>query len=74
MSYNPFQRLVGLLPKRPLQVGDVLAVDGGVCTIELPGGGIETARGDASIGSRVFFRDGVVEGLAPNLTIELIEV
>jgi hypothetical protein len=74
MSYNPFQRLVGLLPKRPLQVGNVLAVDGGVCTIELPGGGIETARGEATIGDRVFFRDGAVEGAAPTLPIELIEV
>ncbi len=74
MSFNPFQRLVNLLPKRPLQVGDVIAVDNGVCTIELPGGGIETARGEAAVNDRVFFRDGAIEGSAPSLPVEFIEV
>jgi hypothetical protein len=31
-------------------------------------------RGSAAIGQPVFVRDGVVEALAPNLSIEVIEV
>jgi hypothetical protein len=68
MSYNPYKRLIGLLPSRPLQVGDVVAVDGGVATIELPGGGLAQARGDVAVNDRVYFRDGVIEGPAPTLT------
>lgn len=71
---NPFKALLGLLPGRPLQVGDVVAVDGGVATIEMPGGGLAQARGAATVGQRVFFRDGAIEGLAPALTLELIDV
>lgn len=74
MSYNPYSRLLGLLPQRPLQVGDVISVDNGVCTIELPGGGRETARGEAALNDRVFFRDGNIEGPAPDLTFVSIDV
>lgn len=68
MSTNPFKRLIALLPQRPLQVGTVIAVAGGVATLELPGGGRDQARGAAAVGDRVFFRDGVIEGAAPALT------
>ena len=38
-------------------------------------GGIATARGEATVGDRVFFRNGVIESTeAPVLTIEIIEV
>ena len=71
---NPFKRLLNLLPQRPLQVGDVLSVGGGVARVELPGGGVIVARGEAAIGQRVFVRDGAIEGTAPSLTIVEIEV
>lgn len=71
---NPFARLLALLPNPPLLVGDVIAVDNGIATIQLPGGGRLQARGDAALGDRVFFRNGVIEGPAPVLPIELIEV
>lgn len=71
---NLFKRFTSLLPARPLQVGDVLAVDNGVATIEVPGGAQVQARGDVDVGDRVFFRDGVVEGTAPALPLEVIEV
>lgn len=75
MSSNPIKRLLrDLIPTAPLQVGDVLAIENGVATIELPGGGLITARGVATIGDRVFVRDGLIEGEAPNLSIELITV
>jgi hypothetical protein len=71
---NPYKLLLDLLPQAPLQVGTVLSTDGGVATIELPGGGTVQARGEAAVGDRVFLRDGVIEGLAPVLPIEVIEV
>jgi hypothetical protein len=74
MSFNPYRKLLGLLPQRPLQVGEVIAVNSGVCTVEMPGGALDQARGEALVGDRVFFRDGLIEGPAPSLTLELIEV
>ena len=71
---NPYKILRDLLPQAPLQVGVVLSVDGGVATVELPGGGQVQARGDAGVGDRVFVRDGVIEGAAPALPVEVIEV
>lgn len=71
---NIFRAFLGLLPARPLQVGTVLAVDGGLATVELPGGGRLQARGQATADQRVFVRDGVIEGVAPNLPVEVIEV
>lgn len=63
-----------VLPKRPLQVGDVVASDGVICTVELPGGGQLRARGDIAVGEMVFVRDGVIEGQAPNLPLIAIQI
>lgn len=71
---NPYKALVALLPARPLLVGTVTAIGGGMATIEMPGGGLMQARGAATVGDRVFFRDGAIEGPAPALTIVLIDV
>ncbi len=73
-TYNPYKRLIGLLPSTPLQVGDVVDVTGGIATVELPGGGQLSARGVATVGQRVFVRDGVIEGLAPSLTFVTVDV
>lgn len=54
--------------------GEVISAGGGEVTAQLPGGGSLKARGEAAIGSRVFIRDGVVEGPAPVLPIEIIDV
>lgn len=74
MSTNAFKRLKALLPDPPLMVGDVVAYDDGVATIEQPGGGLLQARGETTIGARVFFRNNVIEGPAPDLPLELIEI
>lgn len=71
---NLYGQLLGLLPQRILQVGTVLSISNGVAVIELPGGGRATARGAATVGGKVFFRDGTIEASAPNLTVALIEV
>lgn len=70
---NPFKQLKALLPDAPLLVGDVVAISDGTATIELPGGEQVQARGSASVNDRVFFRDGTIEGPAPDLSyIEIV--
>lgn len=71
---NPYKLLLGLLPTKPLLVGEVTAFADGIATIELPGGALAQARGAATVGDRVFFRDDVIEGPAPVLPVELISV
>lgn len=73
-SLNAFKRLKELLPDPVLRIGTVLAVDNGVATIEEPGGVLATARGVASPGDRVYFRNDLIEGEAPDLPLEDIEV
>ena len=72
--HNLYEQFRQLLPDPPLQAGTVIDIATGVVTVELPGGGRVRARGHAAIGQPVFVRDGVVEALAPNLPIEVIEV
>ena len=64
---NPLQSLKQLLAGPPQQVGQVVSVAGNIATIELPGGGALQARGEATQGQRVFVRDGLIEGPAPEL-------
>jgi hypothetical protein len=71
---NLFKRFKDLMPEPPLLVGQVISVGGGIATIEEPGGGLNQARGAATVGQRVFFRDGVIEGVAPSLPLAEIEV
>lgn len=71
---NLLREFEALLPGSPLLVGNVLAVANGLATIELPDGGIVRARGAASVGQRVFVRDGAIEGLAPDLPYVDVEV
>lgn len=71
---NLFKQFVDLLPKTPLQIGSVVAYAGGVATIEEPGGARSPARGVATVGDKVFFRGGVIEGPAPTLDVVVIEI
>jgi hypothetical protein len=72
--HNLYHQFRALLPDPPLQVGTVIAVSGGVVTVQMPGGGLLKARGDALVGQKVFVRDAVVEAIAPNLTLEIIDI
>lgn len=67
-------RLRALLPTAPLLVGEVIAVDGGTLVVETPDGATWQVRGAATVGTRVFFKDGAAESVAPDLTIEVIEI
>lgn len=71
---NLYHQFLALLPPRPLQVGTVTAVAGQLCTVQLPGGGVLQARGDAAVSDRVFVRDGLIEGLAPALAVVAIDI
>ena len=72
--HNVYEQFRQLLPDAPLQVGTVIEVSAGVLSVQLPGGGMTRVRGSASIGQRVFVRDGVLEAVAPNLALEIIEI
>ena len=72
--HNVYEQFKQLLSGPPLQVGTVSEVGTGVVTVQLPGGGTVKARGSASMGTRVFVRDGVLEAAAPNLSLEIIEI
>jgi len=73
--FNAWKELQGLVSGPPLQVGEVLAIEGGVATIELPGGGLVQARGAAEVGQTVFVRGSVIEGEAPgDLPLEVIDI
>ena len=52
----------------------VLEVGSGIALVVLPGGGLIRARGNAFVGQTVFVRDEVIEGIAPSLPLELIEI
>lgn len=74
MSTNLYTLFRELVPEPALQVGTVQSVANGVADVLLPGGGVIQARGDTTTGTKVFVRNGVIEGTAPSLSIEVIEV
>ena len=72
--HNLYEQFRELMPAPPLQAGTVVGVGSGVVTVALPGGGLLKARGTANVGQKVFVRDDAVEGIAPSLTLEIIEI
>lgn len=72
--HNLYEQFRQLIPDPPLQAGTVVEIGSGVVTVQLPGGGRIKARGTAAIGQNVFVRDDIVEGIAPTLTLALIEI
>ena len=71
---NLYSEFRALIPEAPLQAGTVTQLIGGDVTLQLPGGGFLKARGTAAVGQKVFVRDAVIEAIAQNLTLELIEI
>lgn len=72
--HNLYRQFRQLLPAAPLQAGVVTEAGAAGVVIALPGGGLLRARGDAAVGQTVFVRDGVVEGIAPTLPLEVIDL
>lgn len=71
---NLYKAFQSLLSEAPLLVGTVISVQSNGYLIELPDGAQINARGTATIGQKVFVRDNVIEGIAPNLVVETIEI
>lgn len=64
---NQYRTLRDLLAPGVLQIGVVTRVNDGQIGVQLPGGAIVHARGNASISDRVYIKDAVIQGLAPDL-------
>jgi len=67
---NVYVRFQRLLPREPLQIGTVAALNAdGTSTVTLPSGGSVRVRGQSvAVGSKAFIRNGEVIGEAPNLS------
>ncbi len=77
MSTNLYRALRELMPDAPLQVATVASVNAGLGTsvITWPGGDTQTVRGTGVAPTNLaFVRNGVIEGEAPSLSAELIEI
>lgn len=74
MGYNLYRDLRSLLPGPRLVIGTVTVVDTGRVIVELPDGATQVAMGSATVGTKVYVRDGAVEGTAPTLSIIDIEI
>ena len=72
---NLWTQFKALLPDSPLLVGTVLTAhsDNSV-TVTLLGGGSMRVSGTGTEGQRVFIRNGVIEGEAPDLPEVMIEI
>lgn len=71
---NLWVRLKQLLPDAPLLVGTVVSSSAYGAVVELPDGALASVRGDATVGQSVFIRSGLIEGIAPELPVVLIEI
>lgn len=71
---NLFSMFKGLLPNEPLLVGTVTASSGDTHQCTLMSGGIKIVRGKSQPGQKVFIKGDLIQGQAPNLTEEVIEI
>lgn len=71
---NLFKQFERLLPRQAAQVGDVVTVHADGVTVELPTGALVRVRGEAEVGDRVYIRGGAVDGPAPDLAVEVVEI
>lgn len=74
MSYNLFKQFRDLLPEPSLLVGSVISAQTGRAVVQMPDGAFANVVGEATVGQKVFIRNGVIEGPAPSLTVETIEI
>lgn len=74
---NLYRALMELIPDAPLQIATVASINATEKTsiITWPGGDMQTVRGvNVPVGNQAFIRDGIIEGEAPSLTFETIEI
>lgn len=73
-TLNQFAKLRRLLPGSPLLVCTVISSGSGGATVALPGGSHIAVRGEAAVGSSVFVQDNAIQGTAPSLPSDIVEV
>lgn len=71
---NLYREFFELLPRPLTQYGRVLSSASGETRVELPGGAVISASGEATVGQRVWVVDGKVDGEAPDLPGIAVEV
>lgn len=73
---NVYVRFQRLIPREPLQIGTVAALNtDGTSTVTLPSGGSLRVRGQSvAVGLKAFIRAGDVIGEAPSLTSYTMDV
>lgn len=71
---SPIRRLQDLVASPPTEVGDIASFTDGIARVNLVGGGFVNARGVGTAGQRVYVRGGVIEGPAPSLPVDTVEV
>lgn len=74
---NIWTSFLRLLPSNPLLVGTVAdnTSEDGTSVLTLPDGSIVRVRGHGvAVGSKAFFRAGVIEGEAPDLPAYVAEI
>jgi hypothetical protein len=65
MNWNPYKRLLRLIPDQPEQIGQVIATAPDGVIVQLPTGATLRARGTAEIGDHVYIQAGAIQGPAP---------
>ena len=70
---NLFVRFKRLLGSPVQQVGTVTSVDGTALVVTQAGGGVARVTGAATVGQKIYFTAGKLDGLAPSLTEEFVE-
>lgn len=63
-----------LIPSTPLTVGQIVASGGDTHQVTLIDGSKVVAMGKGQVGDLVFMRGGTIQGTAPSLTLENIEI
>jgi len=65
---NIYKQLLGILPVARTDVGTVVGLYTDGCRVELQGGGYVRVKGEATVGQRVFIKDGIIVSTAPTLS------
>ena len=71
---NIYKQLKDLLITSLTEVGTVQAVYTDGCRVELQTGGYKRVKGEATVGQRVFIKDGIVVSVAPTLSGVTVDV
>lgn len=72
--FNSYRAIQALLSDGAVQVGEVQQSASGELVVVLDSGAKLAAKGSEPVGQRVCIKNGYVQGKAPNMTSQTIEV